>query len=309
MARDALRPLSLEDYIGQDHVKDVLRTAIESAKARGAPLDHVLLSGPPGLGKTTLANIIANEMGWSFVTFLAPSMGSPGMVATNFSRVGANTIVFLDEVHRLKRAVQETLYPVLEDGKVPSWLGFSYIELPVITVVGATTNEGKLERPFVDRFALPFQLEYYTDEELATILQRNAKKLKLDIDGPAIKTIAERAKSTPRIGNNLLRRVQDYAVVRGVAVDADFAHHVLWEKLKIDDMGLQDKDRDYLAALARFPNGVGVDTLATVLSEEVATLEDSIEPYLIRIGFVVRMRSGRALTEAGRAYAVGGSAY
>lgn len=309
MVRDALRPLTLEDYIGQEHIKDVLRTAMESAKARGAPLDHVLLSGPPGLGKTTLANIIANEMGWSFLTFLAPGMGTPGMVTANFTRVEANTVVFLDEIHRLRRAVQESLYPVLEDGKVSSWTGFSYIELPTITVVGATTNEGKLERPFVDRFALPFRLEYYTNEELATILKRNADKLKLQIDGEAILTIAERAKSTPRIGNNLLRRVQDYAVVRGVAVDAGFVHHVLWEKLKIDDMGLQDKDRDYLVALAKFSNGVGVDTLATILSEEAPTLEDSIEPYLMRIGFVTRMRNGRAITEAGRAYLAAGSTY
>jgi Holliday junction DNA helicase RuvB len=292
----------LNDYVGQEHVKDVLQTAILSAKARGAPLDHVLLSGPPGLGKTTLANIIANEMGWKFVTFLAPSLSSPGMVSTNFTKVKPETVVFLDEIHRLRRPVQESLYPVLEDGKVSSWIGLSYIDLPTITVVGATTNEGKLERPFVDRFPLPFRLEYYNNEELAMILSRNARKLALQVDNEAIDTIVKRSKSTPRIGNNLLRRIQDYAVVRGVAVDKQFATHVLWEKLKIDELGLEDRDREYLRALSQFSNGIGVDALATILSEEVPTLEESIEPYLIRLGLVVRMRNGRALTSAGRQY-------
>lgn len=309
MARDALRPLKLEDYVGQEHIKDVLRTAIESAKVREAPLDHILLSGPPGLGKTTLAQIIAHEMKWSFVTFLAPSMSSVRGVTTNFTRVKEHTIVFIDEVHRLRKPVQESLYPVLEDGRITSWTGYSYVELPTITVVGATTNEGKLERPFVDRFALPFRLEYYTDEELASILARNAKKLKLDMQDGGIEAIARRAKSTPRIGNNLLRRIQDYAVVRGVAVDKEFVHHVLWEKLSIDKLGLDERDRDYLVALTEFPNGVGVEALATVLSEEPATLEEAIEPFLIRLGFVSRMRSGRALTEAGRQYLGGRSAY
>lgn len=309
MVRDALRPLKLEDYVGQEHIKDVLRTAMESAKMRDAPLDHVLLSGPPGLGKTTLAQIIANEMNWKFVTFLAPRMGSPAAVTTNFTRLDPNTIVFLDEIHRLKRPVQETLYPVLEDGKISSWTGYSYVDLPVLTVVGATTNEGKLERPFVDRFALPFQLEYYTEAELAQILARNAMKLKMEVRPAAIDLIAMRAKSTPRIGNNLLRRIRDYSVVHKVAVDQEFAHHVLWEKLGIDELGFDEKDREYLQALSGFPNGVGVESLAVMMSEEPGTLEDSIEPYLIREGLVTRMRNGRLLTEAGRAYLGSRSAY
>lgn len=307
MTRDALRPTRLKDYVGQEHIKDVLLTAIESAKIRKDSLDHVLVSGPPGLGKTTLANIIANELEWNFHPVLATGLGNIPMMNNLFMRWAIPpVVVFVDEVHRLKKATQETMYPLLEDGLVVNRYGTGYDPLPgLFTMVGATTNSGKLERPFMDRFPLQFQLEYYTEEELTKILATNASKLQVTITEAGLEAIAERARRTPRIGNNILRRLRDYAVVEKRSIDDLFVRQILWERMGIDDNGLRDLDRQYLQILSEGPSGMGVEALASKLNEEVETIEDAIEPYLLGLGLIERRRTGRWITKAGIEY-VGG---
>jgi Holliday junction DNA helicase RuvB len=302
--RDALRPTRLEDYVGQNHIKDVLRTSIQSAKIREDALDHVMVSGPPGLGKTTLAAIIANELGWNFHPVLSTSLKNAFSIYAVFANViKPPVVVFIDEVHRLRKPVQETLYPVLEDGMVPNRYGTSYDQINgLVTVIGATTNSGKLERPFMDRFPLQFQLELYADEDLITILAVNAAKLKMTVTEAALEVIAERARKTPRIGNNILRRLRDYAVVDKKAIDEDFVKKILRENLGIDDNGLRDLDRQYLQILMGAPAGLGVESVAAQLNEESETVEDAIEPFLLQLGLIERRRNGRWITELGKQY-------
>jgi Holliday junction DNA helicase RuvB len=302
--RDALRPTRLCDYVGQNHIKDVLLTSIQSAKMREDALDHVMVSGPPGLGKTTLAAIIANELGWSFHPVLATGLKNVVSINSTFRRrITPPVVVFIDEVHRLRKPVQESLYPVLEDGVVPDRYGTGYDQLTgLITVIGATTNSGKLERPFMDRFPLQFQLEFYSDDDLTTILAVNAVKLKMTITESALEAIADRARKTPRIGNNLLRRLRDYSVVDKRSIDEDFVKKILRENLGIDDNGLRDLDRQYLQLLNDAPNGLGVESVAAQLNEEPETVEDAIEPYLLQLGLIERRRNGRWITAIGKQY-------
>lgn len=301
MQRDQLRPTALEDYIGQEPIKDLLHTSMTAATKRSQPLDHVLLNGPPGLGKTTLANIIANTMGWKIKTIIGPSLSS-STEAEKLFMIGwkPKTVLFIDEIHRMKKPVQEVFYPILED----NILQFSKTrqELPPLTIIGATTNIGRLERPFIDRFGLQFQLEYYTVDELAEILGNSAEKLRVQLAFGALDTIAQRSRGTPRIANTMLKRIRDYAEVLGTpCVTEDFASRIITEKLHTDSIGLKSIDHRYLKALARSP-GMGVDALATSLNEDVETVEDYIEPYLLRLGFMERRRNGRWLTKEGEKY-------
>lgn len=301
--RDALRPTSLQDYIGQNHIKDVLKTAIESAKIREDALDHVMVSGPPGLGKTTLAAIIANELEFNFHPMLSTGLKNGLSINETFHRIRPPVVVFIDEIHRLRKPVQEGLYSVLEDGKVPDRYGLGYEALTGhITVVGATTNSGKLERPFMDRFPLQFQLEFYSDDDLTTIMAVNAVKLKMSITESALEAVADRARKTPRIGNNLLRRLRDYAVVEQRTIDENFVKQVLWNDLGIDDNGLRDLDRQYLQILSESPAGVGVEAVAAKLQEEPETIEDGVEPFLLQLGMIERRRNGRWITDVGKQY-------
>lgn len=301
MSKDLARPQSLDQYLGQEHIKEILSVAMEAARQRNEPLDHVLLNGPPGLGKTTLAKIIANEMGWKFKTILAPSIGTPKEAGLLLMELPKRTILFIDEVHRLKRPAQETLYPVLEDGKLYSWLGPVELPLNPLTIIGATTNIGKLERPFIDRFGLQFQLEYYDDEQLISILTATAARLKVTITEPAIEIIAERSRGTPRIANNFLKRLRDFAQVRRDPGSAEFVVSTLWNKFGIDQFGLNSTDRRYLQALAD-GSTMGVEAVAAALQEEVDTVEGYLEPFLVKMGFIERGRTGRTITEKGLAH-------
>lgn len=301
--KNELRPTKLEDYIGQEQIKDLLSTAIASAKQRNQALEHVLLNGPPGLGKTTLAQIIANELGWRIKTTISPNLGNGLAIQNLFTSTKPKTIFFIDEVHRLRKPVQEILYPVLEDGRLYSVFN-SQVELPLnpLTIIGATTNIGRLEQPFIDRFTLQFQLEYYTNDELCIIIYGSASKLKMQIEEGAIEAIAQRARGTPRIANNLLKRVRDYAVVRRVSVSPELVEEILGTKLHIDELGLRKIDRRYLHILAS-SGSMGIEAIATKLNEEVDTVEGYIEPFLIKVGLVERGRSGRWITDKGRKYA------
>lgn len=301
MRRDDLRPTALEDYIGQEPIKDLLHTSMTASLQRSQPLDHVLLNGPPGLGKTTLANIIAKTMGWKIKTIIGPSLSS-STEAEKLFMVGwkPQTMLFIDEIHRMKKPVQEVFYPILEDNV----LQFTKMrqELPPLTVIGATTNIGKLERPFIDRFGLQFQLEYYTVDELSEILGNSAEKLHVQPTFDALEVISRRARGTPRIANMMLKRIRDYAEVLGTpSLDGGFASRIITDKLHTDDNGLKVLDHRYLRTLARSP-GMGVDSIATALNEDVNTVEDYIEPYLLRLGLVERRRNGRWVTTEGEKY-------
>ena len=301
MRKDLLRPTTLEEYIGQEGIKDLLRTAITAARGRNEPLDHILLNGPPGLGKTTLANIIGREMEWKIKAVIGPTLGGAAdvekLLAINWKPL---TILFIDEVHRVRKPAQEVLYPVLEDNVLQ--FSNSNMDLAPLTVIGATTNIGRLERPFIDRFGLSFQLQYYTYDELAEIIGGSAEKLKVKLTFAAIDQISYRARGTPRIANNILKRIRDYAdVLMPKEVDAVFADKVITDKLHIDSMGLRLLDHRYMRALTG-GKILGVDAIASKLNEEVETVEDVVEPYLIRLGFINRERTGRCLTAEGERY-------
>ncbi len=297
----SLRPRTLNEYIGQNKVKESMKIYIEAAKQRKEPLDHVLLYGPPGLGKTTLSNIIANEMNSNIKITSGPVIEKPGDLAAILTNLSEFDILFIDEIHRLNRAVEEILYPALEDysldiviGKGPSARSIR-LDLPKFTLIGATTRAGLLTTPLRDRFGIVSRLELYNNEELDRIVRRSAKILGVEIEERASEEIARRSRGTPRIANRLLKRVRDYAVVLGDGnITLKIAKTAL-NNLEIDELGLDEIDRKILDTIISKYNGgpVGIDAIATTIGEEVDTIEDVYEPYLIQIGFISRTTRGR----------------
>ena len=298
---NSLRPKTLEEYIGQDKVKENMKIYIEAAKKRGEPLDHVLLYGPPGLGKTTLSNIISNEMNSNIKITSGPAIEKPGDLAALLTNLSEFDVLFIDEIHRLNKSVEEILYPALEDytldiiiGKGPSARSIR-LDLPKFTLIGATTKAGSLTTPLRDRFGIVSRLELYTTEQLTTIVKRSSKILEIEIDEQAAVEIARRSRGTPRIANRILKRVRDYAAVLGNGnIDLKIAKLAL-NKLEIDELGLDEVDRKMLETIILKYNGgpVGAETIATTIGEEVETIEDVYEPYLIQIGFLSRTLRGR----------------
>ena len=300
----SLRPKTLREYIGQEKAKGNLEVFIQAAKMRGEPLDHVLLHGPPGLGKTTLSGIIANEMGVNIRITSGPAIEKPGDLAALLTNLSENDILFVDEIHRLNRSVEEILYPAMEDyaidiiiGKGPSANSIR-LDLPKFTLIGATTRAGQLSAPLRDRFGVTLRLELYTPEELALIVTRSAGILGVPIQPEGAMEIARRSRGTPRIANRMLRRVRDFAQVKGDGtITRSMADHAL-QALEIDYLGLDPVDRRMLRAIIENYGGgpVGLDTLAATIGEESVTLEDVYEPYLMQLGFLTRTPRGRCVT-------------
>ncbi len=300
-----IRPQKLDDYVGQTDVKENIRVFVEAAKMRNEALDHVLLYGPPGLGKTTLANIIANELGVNIKTASGPSIEKSGDLAAVLSTLEPGDVLFIDEIHRMPRIVEEILYPAMEDFQLDIIIGSDgnsksiKINLPPFTLVGATTRSGDLSSPLRDRFGIICKLNYYTDEELASIVKRTGRIMGMEIDEEASMELAKRSRKTPRIANRLYKRVRDFALVGGRdLVDLDATKMAL-DRLKVDNFGLDEIDIEYLKSLIQKFNGgpVGLETIATSIGEEVTTIEDVVEPFLLQEGFVKRTRSGRIATE------------
>ena len=306
-AENSLRPLSLADFIGQPTLKANLSVFVEAAKKRAQALDHVLFYGPPGLGKTTLAQIVAKELGVNFRATSGPMLTKGGDLAALLTNLQPHDVLFIDEIHRLPAAVEEVLYPAMEDfqldliiGEGPSARSLR-IDLPPFTLVAATTRSGMLTNPLRDRFGIPLRLDFYTPEELKLIVQRGAGKLQMDLTETGALEIATRARGTPRIAGRLLKRIRDFAAVANVSpIDRVHADTAL-NRLQVDNLGLDDMDRRYLRCMAENYGGgpVGVDTLAAALSEQRDTLEEVIEPYLLQQGFVARTPRGRMLAHKG----------
>lgn len=303
----SLRPQRLSQYIGQHKVKEVLNIFIESAKMRNQPLDHVLLSGPPGLGKTTLANIISNEMGVNIRVTSGPAIERQGDLAAILTNLNENDVLFIDEIHRMNKNVEEILYPALEDyaldiiiGKGPSARSIR-LDLPKFTLIGATTRSGMLASPLRDRFGVMCNLDFYEAKDLKEIVLRSAGIIGIEINENGAEEIARRSRGTPRIANRLLKRVRDYAIVKSSGViDTATADRAL-KMLEIDEMGLDKLDRRILNTIIDFYKGgpVGLDTLAASIGEEKGTIEDVYEPYLLQIGYLNRTPRGRVVTELG----------
>ncbi len=302
----SLRPRTLADFVGQERVKDQLAVFIEAARARGEALDHVLLAGPPGLGKTSLAQIVAAELGVEFVPTAGPALERKGDVASYLTALDSRSVFFVDEIHRLPRALEETFYPAMEDRKLPITVGQGAgarvvtLDLPEFTLVGATTRAGLLTTPLRDRFGVTHRLELYEPAELGRIVRRSAGILGVAIDDEGAETIAGRSRGTPRVANRLLKRVRDFAEVRGAgAIDARVAEEAL-DLLEVDAAGLDRLDREILRAICeKFRGGpVGLSTLSVAVGEESDTIEDVYEPYLLQQGFLMRTPRGRVATEA-----------
>jgi Holliday junction DNA helicase RuvB len=299
-----LRPKDFDNYIGQEKLKQNLKLAIQAAKKRGEPLDHVLLHGPPGLGKTTMANVIAHEMGSQIRVTSGPAIERAGDLASLLTNLQDGDILFIDEIHRLNRTVEEVLYSAMEDFKLDIMLGKGpsarslRLDLPKFTVIGATTRTGSLAAPLRDRFGMIHRIPFYTTDEIQQIIARAAKILNVKIDKPAAIELAKRARLTPRIANRLLKRVRDYADVNGDGIIDTSISRRAFELLDIDELGLDHSDRQLLAAIIDNYKGgpVGVETLAALTAEERGTIEDFYEPYLMQIGLLERTPRGRKVT-------------
>ena len=301
----SLRPQTLDDYIGQQKAKENLKIYIEAAKARGESLDHVLFYGPPGLGKTTLAGIIANEMGTHMKVTSGPAIGKPGEMAAILSNLQEGDVLFVDEIHRLNRQVEEVLYPAMEDYAIDIMIGKGAtarsirLDLPKFTLVGATTRAGLLSAPLRDRFGVVHHLEFYTVEELKTIILHSALTLGVEIDEEGAYEMARRSRGTPRLANRLLKRVRDFAQVKyDGRISKEVASFAL-DLLEVDKMGLDQNDRNILMTMiGKFAGGpVGLDTLAAAIGEDAGTIEDVYEPYLVKNGLINRTPKGRVVTE------------
>ena len=302
----SLRPMSLEEYVGQEKIKSTLRVYIEAACQRQEPLDHVLFYGPPGLGKTTLSGIIANEMGVHMKITSGPAIAKPGEMASILSNLQENDILFVDEIHRLNRQVEEVLYPAMEDYAIDIMIGKGAsarsirLELPQFTLVGATTRAGLLTAPLRDRFGVVHHLEYYTIEELSTIIRRSAEVLGVEIDAKGAVELARRSRGTPRLANRFLKRVRDFAQIKydGKITKevADFALNLL----EVDRLGLDRTDRKIITTMIESYGGgpVGIESLAVAIGEDAGTLEDVYEPYLVQNGLLLRTPRGRMVSDA-----------
>lgn len=299
-----LRPRDFASYIGQERLKKNLKLAITAAKKRGEPVDHVLLYGPPGLGKTTMATVIANEMGAQIRITSGPAIERAGDLASLLTNLQDGDILFIDEIHNLSRTIEEVLYAAMEDFKLDIMLGKGpsarslRLDLPMFTIIGATTRTGKLAGPLRDRFGMIHRLEFYTPEEIKQIIKRSAKILKVKVDNKAAEILAHRARLTPRIANRLLKRVRDYADINGDGVINKQTAMAALELLEVDELGLDPSDRRFLEAIIEHYKGgpVGVDTMSAIIAEERGTIEDFYEPYLMQIGLLKRTPRGRQLT-------------
>ena len=306
MLEKSLRPRNLNEYIGQNKVKENMKIYIEAAKKRAEPLDHCLLYGPPGLGKTTLSTIIANEMNSNIKITSGPAITKPGDLAALLTSLQEFDVLFIDEIHRLSKTVEEILYPALEDFSLDIILGKGpgansiRLDLPKFTLIGATTKAGSLTTPLRERFGIIHRLELYEPEDLMKIVKRSSKILEIDIDEESAYEIARRSRGTPRIANRLLKRVRDYAIVLGDGnINLKITKHAL-NRLEIDELGLDDTDRKMLEMMIMQYDGkpIGLETIAASLDEEIDTIEDVYEPYLIQIGFLARTQRGRMPTPA-----------
>jgi len=307
---DNIRPQKLDEYIGQDEVKENIRVFVEAAKLRNESLDHVLLYGPPGLGKTTLAHIIANELGTNIKTTTGPALEKSGDLAAVLSTLEPGDVLFIDEIHRIPKFIEEILYPAMEDFELDIVVGGEgssrsiKIELPPFTLVGATTRAGDISAPLRDRFGIVSKLNYYSTEELQEIIKRTSRVLEMSISDEAALELANRSRKTPRIANRLFKRVRDFAQVAGeeeISIETTFKS---LERLKVDKYGLDQVDIEYLESLITKFNGgpVGVETIASSIGEEVSTLEDVVEPYLMQEGFIKRTQRGRIATDKSYAH-------
>ena len=302
----SLRPTTLDEYIGQDKIKESLKITINAAKMRGDSIDHILFYGPPGLGKTTISSIIANEMGVNIKVTSGPAIDKPGDIAAILNMLSEGDVLFIDEIHRLNRQVEEVLYPAMEDFCIDIMIGDGpsaksvRLNLPHFTLIGATTRAGMLSAPLRDRFGLIHRLEYYSPEELATIILASGKKLGIDIEPEGAMEMARRSRGTPRIANRILKRVRDYAMVLSDGtITLQVANEAL-DMLDVDKLGLDNTDRNFLLTLIeKFEGGpVGLDTLAATIGEDAGTIEDVYEPYLLKNGLIMRTPRGRVATKS-----------